>query len=120
VRSARVNLPSFFVVATSAGLSAVGVWHIVAGDQTERLFAQPRLVRPVGALLLAMAVPCLLWRGVYFDIMTVVFGASGVMRLLTPTWNIRLQKGLYPRRVHGWIMLAGGALTWLLYRWLGT
>jgi hypothetical protein len=115
-----VNLPSLFVIAYSAGLSAVGVWHIAAGDQTERLFAQPRLVRPVGALLLALAVPCVLWRGVYFDVMAVVFGASGVMRLFTPSWNIRLQKGLYPRRVHGWIMLTGGAVSWLLYLWLRT
>jgi hypothetical protein len=113
-----VNLPTLFVVACSAGLSTVGVWHIAAGDQTERLFAQPRLVRPVGALLLALAVPCVLWRGVYFDVMAVVFAASGAVRLFTPSLNIRLQKGLYPRWVHGWIMATGGVVSWLVYRWL--
>ena len=113
-----MDLPSLFVIAYSAGLSAVGVWHIVAGDQTERLFAQARLVRPVGAALLVLALPCVLWRGVYFDIMAVVFAASGAIRLLTPSWNIQLQKTLYPRWVHGWIMLTGGVVSWLLYRWL--
>ncbi|MGO8994913.1 MAG: hypothetical protein ACLQVI_16480 [Polyangiaceae bacterium] len=113
-----MNLQALYVALYSGGLSAVGVWHIVAGDTTERLFDQPRFVRPVGAALFALALPCLLWRGVYFDAMAVVFVASGAMRLFTPSFNIRVQKALYPRWVHGWIMLVGGGVAWGLYRWM--
>jgi hypothetical protein len=113
-----MSLQSLFVALCSGGLSAIGLWHIVAGDMTARLFDQPRGVRPVGAALVLLAIPCLLWRGVYFDAMAIVLIASGAMRLFTPAWNIRLQKGLYPRWVHGWIMLTAGAVCWLLYRWL--
>jgi len=45
----------------AAGLSAVGIWHILSGDTTERLFHDPRRVRLVGALMLLMALPCLAW-----------------------------------------------------------
>ncbi len=113
-------LQPLLVGAYCAGLSAVGVWHIAAGETTERLFHEPARVRLVGAALLVMALPCLLWRNqIYFDVMAAVLAASGGMRLVTPRWNIRLQKGLYPRWVHGWIMLTGGVVSWLLYRWAG-
>jgi len=112
-------LQPLFVGLYSAGLSAVGVWHIVAGGSTERLFHEPRRVQMVGGALLVLALVCLVWREeIYFDAMAVVLGASGALRLFTPGRNIRLQKGLYPRWVHGWIMTAGGVVSWVLYRWL--
>lgn len=117
---ALVGVQPLLVGVYSAGLCAVGVWHIVAGDATERLFHDARRVRLVGGLLLLMSLPCLLWRGdAYFVVMAVVLGASGAMRLFTPRFNIRLQKGLYSRRVHGWIMTIGGVVTWVAYRWFG-
>jgi hypothetical protein len=113
------ELQPLYVGVCSAGLAIVGLWHLVAGSATERIFHEPGPVRLVGAALLALALPCLLWLDrIYFDVMGVVLAASGAMRLLTPGLNIRVQKGLYPRWVHGWIMLTGGVVSWLLYRWL--
>lgn len=86
-----------FVTLLSAGLLASGVWHIARGAETERLFLSSRNVRVVGAGLLALALPCFIWRGWYFLTLGVILGASGALRLFGPQQNIRLQKSLYPR-----------------------
>jgi len=106
---------TLFVTACSAGLLAIGIWHLVSGAATERLFAKAANVRIAGAGLLLLSLPCLLWRGWYFWSLAVLLGASGGLRLFAAERNIRLQKGLYSRRVHGSIMSSAGVAMWLIY-----
>ncbi len=106
------------VTLGALGLFAVGVWHVLDGAATERMFRDATRVRYVGALLLLVTVPCLVWRGWFFSGMGAILGASGALRLFAPERNIRLQKAAYPRWVHGWVMITGAVLLWCVYmRW---
>jgi hypothetical protein len=92
-----ISARTLFVAFCSAGLLAVGVWHLLAGPATERLFASAANVRRVGAALLLLALPCLLFRGWYFWTLAALLGFHGGFRLFAAELNIRLQKGAYPR-----------------------
>ncbi len=110
-----VSARTLFVAFCSAGLLAIGVWHLLAGPTTDRLFAQAANVRRVGAALLLLAIPCVVWRGWYFWTLAALLGAHGAFRLFAAELNIRMQKGAYPRWVHGWIMSVAGVATWWIY-----
>jgi hypothetical protein len=46
----------------------------------------------------------------------VLFAAFGLPRLVAPDRSIRLQQRLYPRRVHGVVLLMGSAGLWIASR----
>jgi hypothetical protein len=107
------------VFVCSVALLAVGVWHILQGDTTERLFREVKNVRRVGAGLLVLALPCFVWKGWYFWTLGGLLALSGALRLFAPQWNVRLQERAYPRWVHGWVMVTGGVLTGAVYALYG-
>ncbi len=72
------------------------------------------VVRTVGAVLLASAIPCLIWRGWYFWTLFAGLAASGVWRLVFPHSSIRAQQRSYPRWVHGCLLVGGAILVWAL------
>jgi hypothetical protein len=99
-----------------AGLLFVsGIFHIAAPRLTERWMSRKTSVRSVGALLLAIAVPCLVWPEWYFWILFAGLTASGLWRLLFPQSSIRAQQRSYPRWVHGCLMVGGAVLIWVLH-----
>jgi hypothetical protein len=110
------NLPTTFVAVFAIGLFVIGVWHIVKGEATERIFSSQSNVRIAGAALLLLAIPCFLWGGVFFLVLGTLLGLSGVLRLFTASWNIALQRKTWPRWGHGCIMVAIAIATWLIYR----
>jgi hypothetical protein len=79
--------PSLFVTVCAAGLLAIGLWHIVNGPATERVFSKVPNVRAVGAL-----------------------------RLFFAERSVRLQKSAYPRWVHGCLISVASVAMWWLYR----
>jgi hypothetical protein len=103
-----------YVALVALGLLVSALLHLLRGAQTDRMMRQPRNVRLVGALLLAVALPCVAWRGWYFTTLGALLGVSGALRLLAPQLNIRLQTRTYPRWVHGVLLLTGAVLTWFL------
>jgi hypothetical protein len=109
------SLRTLFAAFLSASLLAVGVWHLLAGPTTDRVFAQPANVRRLGAALLLLAIPCALLGGWCFWTLAGVMAAHGSFRLFAANLNIRMQKFAYPRWVHGWIMSAGGVAMWWVY-----
>ena len=82
-------------------------------DETEKHMSAARNVRIVGEILLALIAPALL---VGFHILAVLFALFGVPRLLTPLRSIRLQQRLYPRRVHGALLIMSAAGLWIVAR----
>jgi hypothetical protein len=73
-----------------------------------------RTVRLVGAVLLVLATPCFLWRGWYFWMLLLALAVSGTWRLCFPQNSIRVQRTIYPRRVHGLLLIGGAFLVWAL------
>ena len=69
-------------------------------------------VRIVGAILLALILPAIVWS---FYVLAVSFAIFGLPRLFTPERSIRLQR-LYHRRVHGVLLLMGAASLWIASR----
>ena len=100
---ADLSARTLFAACCSASLLAIGVWHLVAGPTTDRVFASATNVRRVGAALFLLVLPCLLFRGWYFWTLGVLLAGHGGFRLFAAELNIRMQKGAYPRWVHGWI-----------------
>jgi hypothetical protein len=109
------SVRAVFVTAGALSLLAIGLWHVLDGARTDRIFHDPAKVRFVGAVVLSLAVPCLVWRGWYFSTLGALLGASGALRLFAAERNVRLQKTAYPRWVHGWIMSAAAVALWILY-----
>jgi hypothetical protein len=68
----------------------------------------------VGAVLLALAIPCVFWGGWYFWTLLLALAASGIWRLCFPHHSIRAQRTLYPRWVHGLLLASGAVLVWAL------
>jgi hypothetical protein len=99
-----------------AGLLVLsGICHIVAPVVMEPWMSRVIVVRAVGALLLVLAIPCLVWRGWYFWTLFAGLAVSGVWRLVFPQSSIRAQQRSYPRWVHG-CLLVGGAILVLALR----
>ncbi len=87
------------------------LFHLIAPAWTERVMSQPKYVRGVGAALLATVVPAVAL-GLY--VLGFLLGMFGLPRLASPERSIRLQQRLYPRRVHGLLLLAAAAGLWML------
>jgi hypothetical protein len=82
-------------------------------DETEKRMSCSRNVRIVGAILLALILPAVVWG---FYILAGLFAIFGLPRLFSPDRSIRLQQRLYPRRVHGVLLLLGAAGLWIVSR----
>jgi hypothetical protein len=102
-----------FLQVLSAGLLISGLAHLVAPGETERLMSEAANVRAAGAMLLIMIVPSVVFR---FYLLGFLLGAFGLPRLLAPERSIQLQQRLYPRRVHGVLLVAGAVGLWLFSR----
>ena len=90
-----------------------GLVHLFFPGETEERMSYARNVRIVGAILLALILPAVVWR---FYILAVLFAIFGLPRLLAPDRSIRLQQRLYPRRVHGALLMMGAAGLWIASR----
>jgi hypothetical protein len=94
----------------STGLLICALSHLLAPAWTERLMSQPKHVRVAGAVLLAMIVPSVAFG---FYLLGLLLAAFGLPRLVAPERSIRLQQRLYPRRVHGLLLLGAAAGLWI-------
>jgi hypothetical protein len=90
-----------------------GLVHLLFPDETEKHMSSARNVRIVGTLLLLLIAPAVVL-GYYF--LAVLFALFGVPRLLMPHRSIRLQQSLYPRRVHGALLITSAASLWIVSR----
>ena len=90
-----------------------GFVHLFFPRATEKRMSDPTNVRIVGATLLALILPAIVW-GFYG--LAVLFAIFGLPRLLAPNRSIRLQQRLYPRRVHGALLMMGAAGLWIASR----
>ena len=100
-----------FVRLLSTGLLICALFHVVAPAWTDRVMSQPKYVRAVGAALLTAVVPAVAL-GLY--VLAFLLGMFGLPRLVSPERSIRLQQRLYPRRVHGLLLLAAAAGLWMI------
>lgn len=73
-----------------------------------------RTVRSLGVVLLVLAIPCVVWRDWYFGVLFLALAASGIWRLCFPQNSIRVQRTIYPRRIHGLLLISGAFLVWAL------
>jgi uncharacterized membrane protein len=105
---------SIFTNLVAALLLLSGLCHVFRQQQTKRIMSKPAVVRLVGACLLLLAMPCLLWRGWFFWTLFVLLAISGVWRLCFPHHSIRAQQSSYPRWVHGVLLLTGALAVWAL------
>lgn len=105
---------TFYVSVVASFLLVSGLWHVAAPGLTDRWLRSIRMVRAIGALLLVLAIPCLVWRGWYFRTLLLGLAASGIWRLCFPQNSIRTQRTVYPRPVHGFLLIGGAVLVWAL------
>ena len=90
-----------------------GLVHLFFPAETEKRMSRSSSVRIVGAILLALIVPAAVWG---FYILAALFAVFGLPRLYAPDRSIRLQQRLYPRRVHGVLLIMGAAGLWIASR----
>jgi hypothetical protein len=95
-------------------LALSGISHLLAPGLTERWMSRTAGVRAVGAILLLLAIPCVVWRGWYFWTLFAGLVLSGTWRLCFPRNSIRAQQKSYPRWVHGVLLTGGAVLVWAL------
>jgi hypothetical protein len=105
---------SIYVGAVGYFLLLSALCHIFLPRQTKYWLTKPVIVRLVGAFLLLLSLPCLVWRGSYFWILFAGLAISGLWRLFFPQHSIRAQEKSYPRWVHGCLMLAAATAVWAL------
>lgn len=108
-------MKSFFIPLVCLGLLLSGCVHLVFPEEAEKRMSCSTNVRIVGATLLALTLLAVIWE---FYILAVLLAIFGLPRLFTPDRSIRLQQRLYPRRVHGVLLLMGAAGLWAAYRWV--
>jgi hypothetical protein len=99
---------TIYIAVLANFLLISGLCHVVAPSSTDHWMSNNRTVRSMGAVLLVLAIPCVLWRGWYFWTLLLALAVSGIWRLCFPQNSIRAQQTLYPRHVHG-LLLIGGA-----------
>ena len=100
----------YFLRFLSTGLLICALFHLLAPARTERLMSQPKHVRVAGAVLITMIVPSVAFG---FYLLGLLLAAFGLPRLVAPERSIRLQQRLYPRRVHGLLLLGAAAGLWI-------
>ena len=106
-------MKSFFIPLVCLGLLFSGLVHLFFPAETEKRMSRSRNVRIVGAVLLALILPAIV-SGLY--ILAVLFALFGLPRLFAPDRSIRLQQRLYPRKVHGVLLMMGAAGLWIASR----
>jgi len=111
----QVIVKSFFIPLVCLGMLLSGLVHLFFPDETEKRMGRSRNVRVVGAILLALILPAVVWD---FYILAALFAIFGLPRLFAPDRSIRLQQRLYPRRVHGVLLMMGAAGLWIASRLL--
>jgi hypothetical protein len=103
---------TIYVSILASFLLVCGLWHMTMPSLTDHWMKNARIVRAVGVLLVALAVPCLAWSGWYFRTLLSALTVSGIWRLCFPQNSIRLQRTIYPRRVHGVLLIGGAIVIW--------
>jgi hypothetical protein len=101
---------AYFIQAFAAVLLACSLSHLLMPSWTDRVMAQQKYVRAAGVMLLVLIAPSLAL-GLY--LLAFMLAAFGLPRVIGPERSIRLQQRLYPRRVHGVLLLAAAAALWL-------
>jgi len=102
---------SMFIPLVCAGLMLSGLMHLLFPDETEKHMSSARNVRIVGTILLVLIAPAVV---LGYHILAVLFALTGIPRVLTPHRSIRLQQRLYPRRVHGALLIMSAAGLWIV------
>lgn len=105
---------TIYLWSVVALLAVSGLWHLVAPGPTERWMGRTAAVRAIGAMLLLLSIPCLVWRGWYFWTLFAGLAVSGSWRLWFPQSSIRAQQQSYPRWMHGVLLTGGAVLVWAL------
>jgi hypothetical protein len=105
---------TIYIAVLASFLLVSGLCHLAAPGSTDDWMRDTRTVRAVGAVLLLLAIPCIVWRGWYFWTLLPALAVSGIWRLCFPQNSIRAQRTLYPRRVHGVLLIGGALLVWAL------
>ena len=106
---------SFFISLICLGMLLSGLVHLFFPEETEKRMSCSRNVRIVGATLLALILPALVWG---FYILAVLLAIFGFPRVFAADRSIRLQQRLYPRRVHGVLLMMGATGLWIADRLL--
>jgi hypothetical protein len=104
---------SVFIPVVCAGLLLSGLIHLLFPDETEKHMSSARNVRLVGIILLVLIAPAV---ALGYYILALLFALFGAPRVLTPYRSIRLQQSLYPRRVHGVLLIVSAAGLWTVFR----
>jgi hypothetical protein len=105
---------TIYVAVLAGFLLVCGLCHLAAPRATDEWMRSPRTIRWLGAALLVLAIPSVIWRGWYFWTLFFALAASGIWRFCFPQSSIRAQRTLYPRRVHGLLLTGGALLVWAL------
>ena len=105
---------SLVVYGLAVFLFLSGYWHIRRPVQTEEWLSKPSVIRGIGVLLLLIAVPCVVWRGWFFEVLAALLVASGAWRVCFPRYSIQTQRLVYPRWIHGCLLFAGAIAILLL------
>ena len=105
---------TIYIAVLASFLLVSGLCHVAAPSSADDWMRDTRTVRSVGAALLLLAIPCIVWRGWYFWTLLLALAVSGIWRLCFPQNSIRAQRTLYPRRVHGLLLIGGAFLVWAL------
>lgn len=103
-----------FLEALSALLFVSAIAHFFIPHTTEKWMSNPLLIRLTGAILITFAVICLRWHDWFIHIIAALLAISGFWRLLFPNHSARTQANLYPRWVHGILLLAGAIALFVL------
>ena len=105
-------LKSAFIDVLTALLLGSALAHFFLADWIDEWLSKPAVIRVTGAILLALAFISLDWHGWFFRALTVALGISGFWRLFFPRHSIRTQERLYPRWVHGCLLLIAAIAVW--------
>jgi len=92
-----------------------GLVHLFFPQETEKYMSRSGNVRIAGTTLLVLIPPALVWG---FYILAILLAIFGFPRVFAPDRSIRLQQRLYPRRVHGVLLLMGAGGLWIADRLL--
>ena len=89
-----------------------GIAHLAAPKLTDRLLSKPLVIRLIGALLVFLAIPAPFVHDWRYWLLFAALLFAGIWRLFIPTHSIHVQKSLYPRWVHGLLLIGVALLVW--------
>jgi hypothetical protein len=105
---------TIYLSSVVALLFTSGVWHLSATELTERWISRACGIRIVGALLLELAIPCLVWGGWYYWTLFAGLTICGFLRLCFPKSSLQALRQSYPSWVQGCLLIEGATLVWAL------